>query len=65
MSSSEESSWRPAASGVRQGLILSLILLNILVSDLDERIESTLSKFDDDMKLGGVADTPEGCAEIQ
>ena len=25
----------------------------------------TLSKFDDDRKLGGVADTPDGCATIQ
>ncbi|KAJ7406262.1 hypothetical protein BTVI_65933 [Pitangus sulphuratus] len=33
---------------------------NILVG-----IERTLSKFTDDMKLRGVADTPEGCAAIQ
>jgi len=32
---------------------------------LDGEIESNLSKFADDTKPGGVADTPEGCAAIQ
>ena len=36
----------------------------IFISNLDEGIESSLSKFDD-AKLRGVADTPEGCAAIQ
>ena len=52
-------------SSVPQGSVLGLVLINIFMGDLDEGIVSTLSKYTDDTKLGGEADTSEACAGIQ
>ena len=44
--------------------VLGLVLFNIFINDLHEGIEHTMSKFTD-TKLGGMSETPEGCAVIK
>ena len=47
-------------SGIPQGSILALVLFNIFISDINSRIECTLSKFVGDIKLCVAVNTPEG-----
>ena len=61
----QEFGWRPVACGVPQGSGLGSVLFNLFTSALDEGTECALSTFAGDTALGGVAETPAGCAAIQ
>ena len=44
---------RVEASGIPYGSIFRVVLFNILISDIDDGAECTLSRFADETKLSG------------
>ena len=64
MINSSTSGWKPVTSGVPR-VSLGLVLFNIFISDIDDGIECTLSKFADNSKLSGAVNTLEGREAIQ
>jgi len=59
------SKWRSVTSGITQGSVKGPALFNILVGEMDSRIECTLSKVADDTELSGAVDMLEGRDAIQ
>ncbi|KAK4823925.1 hypothetical protein QYF61_008311 [Mycteria americana] len=57
--------WQSVINWILQGSILCPMLFNTLITDLYDGIESTLTKFTDDTKLGSEVDMSEGRAILQ
>lgn len=63
--SSTKYSWRPGSTGLPQRLIVGPMLFNICINNVSDETEFSFSKLAGEAKIGGLVDTPEGCALIQ
>ena len=61
----ENSEWEQVESEVPQGSVLGPVLFTVFINDLDDRIESRITKFADDTKLIGRAGSKENTDIIQ
>ena len=59
------SCWEDVCSGATQGSVLRPLRFIIYINDLDRGVNSKLSKFVDDTKLGGEMDSRGGGDQIQ
>lgn len=50
-----KSTLRDISSEVPQGSVLDQLLFNVFINDMDEGVEEMLTKYIDNVKLGGVA----------
>lgn len=63
MTRSTKFSWRLVTCGAPQGC--TSVLCNSLINDLDDGAECILNKFANTIEMGGMTDTPDGCAAVQ
>ncbi len=61
----QASKWLLVTSGVLQGSVIGSILIIIYINDLELGLKSTLSKFADDINVGGKDLTTADCEIIQ
>lgn len=59
------SSWPQVIGGIPPGSVLGPVLFNIFTDDLDEGIESNISKFTDNTSLGGRVGQLQGRKSLQ
>ncbi|KAF4790485.1 hypothetical protein TURU_140640 [Turdus rufiventris] len=59
------SDWSPVTNEVPQGFILSPVLFNNFINDLDTGLEEIPRKFANDRKLGGAVDSLKGREALQ